>query len=101
MAKDRIERDELASKLIETATSAEDPLRAMAELLTDFVMEAEVTAKVGAEPLALYNIGPFAPGHVLFDGLLHFLWAELLPAGGIIIERQHILRHGVSPYRTP
>jgi hypothetical protein len=43
MAKDRIERDELASKLIETASSAEDPLRAMAELLTDFVMEAEVT----------------------------------------------------------
>ena len=49
MAKDRIERDELASKLMETATSAADPLRAMAELLTDFVMEAEVTAKVGAE----------------------------------------------------
>jgi len=49
MAKDRIERDELASKLMETAESAEDPLRAMAELLTDFVMEAEVTAKVGAE----------------------------------------------------
>jgi putative transposase len=50
MAKDRIERDELASKLMETASVAEDPLRAMAELLTDFVMEAEVTAKVGAEP---------------------------------------------------
>jgi len=50
MAKDRIERDELASKLIETASSAEDPLRAMAELLTDFAMEAEVTAKAGAEP---------------------------------------------------
>ena len=50
MAKDRIDRDELASKLVETASSAEDPLRAMAELLTDFVMEAEVTAKVGAEP---------------------------------------------------
>jgi putative transposase len=49
MAKDRIERDELASKLMETASSAEDPLRAMAELLTDFVMEAEITAKVGAE----------------------------------------------------
>jgi putative transposase len=50
MAKDRIERDELASKLIITAGSAEDPLRAMAELVTDFLMEAEVTAKVGAEP---------------------------------------------------
>lgn len=50
MAKDRIDRDELASKLVETASSAEDPLRAMAELITDFLMEAEVTAKVGAEP---------------------------------------------------
>ena len=50
MAKDRIDRNELADKLIETATTAEDPLRAMAELLTDFVMEAEVTAKIGAEP---------------------------------------------------
>ena len=50
MAKDRIDRDELASKLMETATSAEDPLRAMAELITDFLMEAEVTAKVGAAP---------------------------------------------------
>jgi putative transposase len=49
MAKDRIERDELASKLMETAGSAEDPLRAMAELFAEFVMESEVTAKVGAE----------------------------------------------------
>ncbi len=50
MAKDRIDRDELASKLVEIAASGEDPLRAMAEMITDFVMEAEVTAKVGAEP---------------------------------------------------
>lgn len=50
MAKDRIERNELADKLVETAAGAEDPLRAMAEILTDFLMEAEVTAKVGAEP---------------------------------------------------
>ena len=50
MAKDRIDRDELAGKLIETARGAEDPLRAVAELITDFLMEAEVTAKVGAEP---------------------------------------------------
>jgi putative transposase len=50
MAKDRIERDELASKLLETASSAEDPMRALAELVTDFLMEAEVTAKIGAEP---------------------------------------------------
>ena len=50
MAKDRIERDELAGKLLETARVAEDPLRAMAEMMADFVMEAEVSEKVGAEP---------------------------------------------------
>jgi putative transposase len=50
MAKDRIDRNELADKLVETASAAEDPLRAMAEMITDFVMEAEVTAKIGAEP---------------------------------------------------
>ncbi len=50
MAKDRIDRNELADKLVETAAAADDPLRAMAEILTDFLMEAEVTAKVGAEP---------------------------------------------------
>ena len=50
MAKDRIERNDLADKLVETASSAEDPLRAMAEILTDFLMEAEVTSKIGAEP---------------------------------------------------
>jgi len=50
MAKDRIERDELTSKLVEMTQEAEDPLRAMAEMITDFLMEAEVTAKVGAGP---------------------------------------------------
>jgi transposase-like protein len=50
MAKDRIDRNELADKLVETATGSEDPLRAMAEMLADFVMEAEVTQKIGAEP---------------------------------------------------
>jgi transposase-like protein len=50
MAKGRIDRAELADKLVESATSAEDPLRAMAEMIADFMMEAEVTAKVGAEP---------------------------------------------------
>jgi transposase-like protein len=50
MAKDRINRDELASKLLETAGVAEDPLRAMAEMVADFVMEAELTQKIGAEP---------------------------------------------------
>lgn len=50
MAKDRIERDELADKLVEAASSAEDPIRPMAEMITGFVMEAEVSAKIGAEP---------------------------------------------------
>jgi transposase-like protein len=49
MAKDRINRDELADKLVERAAEAEDPLRTMAELITGFLMEAEVTTKVGAE----------------------------------------------------
>jgi transposase-like protein len=50
MAKDRIDRNELADKLVEAAGTAADPIRAMAEMITDFVMEAEVTAKIGAEP---------------------------------------------------
>ena len=50
MAKDRIDRKELADKLMEKATAAEDPLRTMAEMIVDFVMEAEVSAKIGAEP---------------------------------------------------
>jgi putative transposase len=50
MAKDRIDRNELLNKMLEAAKEAEDPLRAMAELITDFAMEAEVSAKVGAEP---------------------------------------------------
>ena len=49
MAKDRINRDELADKLVERAAEAEDPLRTMAELITGFLMETEVAAKVGAE----------------------------------------------------
>jgi len=50
MAKDRIDRNELADKLVKAAGKAEDPIRAMAEMITDFVMETEVTAKLGAEP---------------------------------------------------
>jgi transposase-like protein len=50
MAKDRTDRNELLSKMLESAKEAEDPLKAMAELITDFLMEAEVSAKVGAEP---------------------------------------------------
>jgi transposase-like protein len=49
MAKNRIERNELVGKLMEAIGSAEDPLRAMAEVMMDYVMEAEVTAKIGAE----------------------------------------------------
>jgi hypothetical protein len=30
--------------------TAEDPLRVMTEMLADFVMEAEITEKIGAEP---------------------------------------------------
>lgn len=50
MAKDRIERDELASKLFQETAGAEDPLRRIAEMVTGFLMEAEVAQKVGAEP---------------------------------------------------
>jgi hypothetical protein len=36
MAKDRIDRNELADKLVETAGAADDPVRAMAEMVVDF-----------------------------------------------------------------
>jgi putative transposase len=50
MAKDRINRSELADKLVESAQSAEDPLRRMAEMILDFAMEEEVSAQLGAQP---------------------------------------------------
>lgn len=50
MAKDRIDREELADKLVEQVKEADDPIRAMAQLMADFLMESEVTAKVGAAP---------------------------------------------------
>jgi transposase-like protein len=50
MAKDRIDRNELADKLVAAASAAEDPLREMAEMIAQFIMEAQVTTKVGAEP---------------------------------------------------
>jgi putative transposase len=50
MAKDRIDRNELADKLVEAASAAEDPLREMAEMIAQFIMEAQVAAKIGAEP---------------------------------------------------
>jgi hypothetical protein len=37
MAKDRIDRNELADKPVEKAAGAEDPLRAMAEMVADFL----------------------------------------------------------------
>jgi len=43
-------QDELASKLVATAEQVEGPLRAVAEMITDFVMEAEVTERIGAAP---------------------------------------------------
>lgn len=50
MAKDRIERAEFADKLVKQVQEAEDPIRAMAQLMAEALMESEVTAKVGAEP---------------------------------------------------
>ena len=50
IAKDRIDRNELADKLVETASAAEDPVRALAELILDFVMEQQVEQKIGAAP---------------------------------------------------
>jgi transposase-like protein len=50
MAKDRIERTELASKLLEAAGTAEDPIREIGEMVLNFVSEAEAAARVGAEP---------------------------------------------------
>ncbi len=49
MAKDRIGREERASKLRETATRGSDPLREMAEMMAEFIMEAEVSQQIGAE----------------------------------------------------
>src|ERR1700704_1574755 len=58
MAKDRINRDALADKLVERAAEAEDPLRTMAELITGFLMEAEVANQVGAEAHERTERGP-------------------------------------------
>jgi hypothetical protein len=41
MAKGRIDRDELASKLLAIAEQAEDPLRAMTEMITEFLIDAK------------------------------------------------------------
>ena len=41
-----MDRAELADELVESATSADDPLRAMGEMIADFVMQAEMTVPV-------------------------------------------------------
>jgi glyoxylase-like metal-dependent hydrolase (beta-lactamase superfamily II) len=53
MATDRIDRAEFADKLMESAMSAEGPLRAMAEMIAGFVMETVWTAG-------------HTPGHVMY-----------------------------------
>jgi len=61
MAKDRIERDELASKLIETAGSAEDPFRVMGSeqaSLTGFKGSIVRKAAVGRSASNLQNPWP-------------------------------------------
>ena len=50
MGGERIEREELASKLLETAAGRSDPSRAMAELMAGLILEAEVSQKIAAEP---------------------------------------------------
>lgn len=53
MAKDRIDRAELGDKILaltQNAPEGADPLREMAEMLLNFISEAEATARVGAEP---------------------------------------------------
>ena len=42
MAKDRIEREELASKLLETAARGSDPLREMAEMMAAFLRHLQL-----------------------------------------------------------
>jgi putative transposase len=50
MAKNRIDREEFLNKLLERSGEAADPLREMAEMVADFMMEAEVSQQIGAEP---------------------------------------------------
>jgi len=50
MAKDRIDRTELADKILGITQEAEDPIREIAEMILNFVSEAEAAAVAGAEP---------------------------------------------------
>jgi hypothetical protein len=48
MAKDRIDRTEIAGKLVEVvARTAEDTIREIGEMVLNFVSEAEASARVG------------------------------------------------------
>jgi transposase-like protein len=52
MVKDRIDRAELGDKILaltQNAAEGSDPLREMAEMVLNFISEAEATAKIGAE----------------------------------------------------
>jgi transposase-like protein len=52
MAKDRIDRAELGDKILaltQNAAEGSDPLREMAEMVLNFISEAEATGKIGAE----------------------------------------------------
>lgn len=50
MAKDRIDRNELADKILGITKDADDPIREIAEMVLNFVSEAEAAAAAGAEP---------------------------------------------------
>ncbi len=45
IAKERIDRNDLADNLVETASAAEDPVSAMAKMVLDFPVEAEVAQR--------------------------------------------------------
>src|SRR6516162_59821 len=47
------------------------------------------------------SVGGFlAPRNVLLQGLLHFFRAERHPVGGIVIQKQKIVRHRLSSHLT-
>mgnify|MGYP001351669716 CR=1 FL=1 len=53
MAKDRIDRTELGDKILgltQNTQEGEDPLREIAEMVLNFISEAEAAAQIGAEP---------------------------------------------------
>lgn len=50
MAEDRIQETNWQNSLVDLAGSAEDPIRARADMITDFVIDGDVSAKIGAEP---------------------------------------------------